>query len=161
MQRANPEAVILGALFDFAGHLRTSDIINPLSGIDGFAKKRRLECSEIPTMTWREQLDSLRDGPLPTDSDLVKDLLTLGEAFKDADPGADNHVFEVISSAAMRVRGIAALLADLTVAAETLRRYETLHRAKGTDESTAKAEVNAQLATRFEETLSKAKGGEQ
>lgn len=45
------------------------------------------------------------------------------------------------------------LLADLQEAATTLRRYETLHRAKGTDESTAKAEVNAELAARFESTI--------
>ena len=48
------------------------------------------------------------------------------------------------------------LLADLVEAASTLRRYETLHRAKGTDESTAKAEVNAELASRFESTIAKA-----
>lgn len=48
------------------------------------------------------------------------------------------------------------LLADLQVAAATLRRYEELHRAKGTDDSTAKAEVNAALATRFEATIAKA-----
>lgn len=45
------------------------------------------------------------------------------------------------------------LLADLIEAAATLRRYEALHRSKGTDESTAKAEVNAALATRFEATV--------
>lgn len=48
------------------------------------------------------------------------------------------------------------LLADLVEAAKTLRRYEELHRAKGTDESTAKAEVNAELASRFESTIAKA-----
>lgn len=48
------------------------------------------------------------------------------------------------------------LLADLREAAATLRRYEALHRAKGTDESTAKAEVNAALASRFEATIRKA-----
>lgn len=50
-----------------------------------------------------------------------------------------------------------ALLADLQEAASTLRRYETLHRAKGTDESSAKADVNAGLAARFEATIAKAK----
>jgi hypothetical protein len=45
------------------------------------------------------------------------------------------------------------LLADLIEAAATLRRYEALHRSKCTDESTAKAEVNAALATRFEATV--------
>ena len=47
------------------------------------------------------------------------------------------------------------LRGDLAEAAETLRRYETLHRAKGTDDSTAKAEANAALASRFEATLAK------
>lgn len=48
------------------------------------------------------------------------------------------------------------LLADLQEAASTLRRYEALHRAKGTAESTEKAEVNARLASRFEQNISKA-----
>ncbi len=48
------------------------------------------------------------------------------------------------------------LLADLREAAATLRRYEALHRAKGTDDSAAKAEVNAALAMRFEVTIAKA-----
>lgn len=50
------------------------------------------------------------------------------------------------------------LFDDLIEAAATLRRYETLHRAKNTEESTAKAEVNAALAARFEATIAKAKG---
>lgn len=48
------------------------------------------------------------------------------------------------------------LLADLREAAATLRRYEQLHRAKGTAESLEKAEVNAGLALRFEQTIAKA-----
>lgn len=48
------------------------------------------------------------------------------------------------------------LLADLIAAAGTLRHYESLHRAKGTAESTEKAEVNARLAARFEQTIAKA-----
>lgn len=48
------------------------------------------------------------------------------------------------------------LLADLREAAATLRRYEQLHRDKGTAESAAKAEVNAGLAARFEQTIAKA-----
>ena len=48
------------------------------------------------------------------------------------------------------------MLADLHEAAATLRRYETLHRAKGTADSDAKAEVNAALASRFEATIAKA-----
>lgn len=51
------------------------------------------------------------------------------------------------------------LLADLQESAATLRRYETLHRAKGTAEGDEKAEVNARLASRFEATIAKATGG--
>jgi hypothetical protein len=50
------------------------------------------------------------------------------------------------------------LLSDLIEAAETLRKYECLHRAKNTEESTTKAEVNAALAGRFEKTIAKARG---
>ena len=50
------------------------------------------------------------------------------------------------------------LAVDLGVAAETLRRYETLHRAKNTEESNAKAELNAELAARFEATIAKSRG---
>lgn len=49
-----------------------------------------------------------------------------------------------------------ALLVELRDAAATLRRYETLHRAKGTGDSTNKAEANAALAARFEATIAKA-----
>jgi len=45
------------------------------------------------------------------------------------------------------------LLSDLREAAKTLRTYEALHRAKGTEEGTLKAGVNAGLATRFEATI--------
>jgi len=48
------------------------------------------------------------------------------------------------------------LLADLIDAAGQLRQYEVLHRAKGTADSLAKAEVNANLAARFEQTIAKA-----
>lgn len=48
------------------------------------------------------------------------------------------------------------LFADLVIAATTLRRYEALHRAKGTSESTEKAEANAELASRFEATIQRA-----
>ena len=47
------------------------------------------------------------------------------------------------------------LLADLILAAETLRHYEALHRAKGTPESLAKAEANELLADRFERTIAR------
>lgn len=48
------------------------------------------------------------------------------------------------------------LLADLIDAAAQLRKYETLHRAKGHLE---KADVNAALAARFEATIAAAVGG--
>ena len=48
------------------------------------------------------------------------------------------------------------LLADLREAAALLRKYEGYHRAKGTEESDAKAEVNAAMAARFEATIAKA-----
>jgi hypothetical protein len=50
------------------------------------------------------------------------------------------------------------LLADLRDAAATLRRYEALHLAKGTADSTEKALVNAALAGQFEVTIAKAEG---
>lgn len=50
------------------------------------------------------------------------------------------------------------LLDGLILASTQLRKYETLHRAKGTYDSIAKAEVNAQLAARFEATIAKARG---
>ena len=50
------------------------------------------------------------------------------------------------------------LLADLIVAAAQLRTYETLHRAKNTEESTAKADVNSALAARLEATIARARG---
>lgn len=59
-----------------------------------------------------------------------------------------------------RIRAAAPeLLTDLIEAAATLRSYEAQHRAKNTAESTAKAEVNAALATRFESTIARAQGG--
>lgn len=51
------------------------------------------------------------------------------------------------------------LVADLTDAAAQLRKYETLHRAKGTPDSLEKADVNAALAARFEATIAAAVGG--
>lgn len=48
------------------------------------------------------------------------------------------------------------MLADLREAAETLRSYESHHRAKHTAESTKKAAVNAALAERLEATIEEA-----
>lgn len=53
------------------------------------------------------------------------------------------------------------LLDDLRLAAETLRRYEQAHRAKGAPEADAKAEVNALLAARFEATIAKVDGDDE
>lgn len=50
------------------------------------------------------------------------------------------------------------LFEHLTEAAAQFRKYEDLHRAKGTPDSLAKAEVNAELAERFEATLRRAGG---
>lgn len=72
---------------------------------------------------------------------------------KSAKAGQSWHAYQQYTRQADRIK---ALEADLKEAAATLRRYETLHRAKGTAESTEKAEVNAALATRFEATIAKA-----
>jgi hypothetical protein len=45
------------------------------------------------------------------------------------------------------------MLEDLKVAAGQFRKYEVLHRAKNTEDSLAKAEVNRQLAERLEGTI--------
>lgn len=50
------------------------------------------------------------------------------------------------------------LLADLVDAAALLRRYEELHRAKGTEDSNKKADVNAAMTSRFERTIAAARG---
>lgn len=71
---------------------------------------------------------------------------------------SERTICECVSSEANAklIAAVPDLLADLREAAATLRRYETLHRAKGNDDSTAKAEVNAALASRFEATIAKA-----
>lgn len=66
------------------------------------------------------------------------------------DPAIDHLALKPVYGAAPE------LMADLQQAAATLRGYEALHRAKGTTESDAKAEVNAALAARFEATIAKA-----
>lgn len=57
------------------------------------------------------------------------------------------------------IRSSPDLLNDLIDAAAQLRAYEALHRAKGTEDSLRKAEVNAALAQRFEATIAKATSG--
>lgn len=66
-----------------------------------------------------------------------------------------------LSSHSVTSAQAAALITDLSQAASTLRRYEKAHRAKGTDDSNAKAEVNAALAARFELTLENVTGHKQ
>lgn len=65
---------------------------------------------------------------------------------------------EEVEDVARLVQAAPDLLADLREATAALRRYEALHRAKGTPESKEKAEVNAALATRFEATIARATG---
>lgn len=79
------------------------------------------------------------------------------------DGGRDYHLAtvvhgdpDVLQANALLVAAAPELLGDLREAATTLRRYEALHRAKGTAESDAKAELNAALAARFEATIAKA-----
>lgn len=69
--------------------------------------------------------------------------------------GEDEPLSRAIANAKL-IAAAPELLGDLREAAATLRRYESLHRAKGTAESDAKAEVNAGLASRFEATIRKA-----
>lgn len=66
---------------------------------------------------------------------------------------------EVARANAALLLAAPALLQDLTEAAAQLRKYETLHRAKGTPDSLEKADVNAALAARFEATIAAAVGG--
>lgn len=83
-----------------------------------------------------------------------------GQRIADAFEGvmvSHRSYFECCANASL-IAAAPDLLDDLIEAAATLRRYEVLHRAKGTDESTAKAEVNAELAGRFESTIAKARG---
>lgn len=62
------------------------------------------------------------------------------------------HLRELVLVPPIKVR----LLADLKDAAAQFRKYEVLHRAKNTEDSLAKAEVNRQLAERFEATINDA-----
>jgi hypothetical protein len=63
---------------------------------------------------------------------------------------ARRAAFDVVRDADSAV---SRLTSDLALAAETLRRYERLHRDKGTPESLVKAVVNATLASQFERTI--------
>lgn len=73
-------------------------------------------------------------------------------------PGKDRWDYSEIEANAHLITSAPDLYADLKTAAAQLRKYEKLHRAKGTADSFMKAEVNAELASRFEATLAKARG---
>ena len=66
------------------------------------------------------------------------------------------EVAEIQKANARLIAAAPDLLQDLQAAAAQLRQYEALHRAKNTEDSLRKAEVNAELATRFERTIAKA-----
>lgn len=68
-----------------------------------------------------------------------------------------NEVIEAMTAMGLQNEDLAGHLATvraaLQEAATLLRKYEGYHRAKGTEESTTKAEVNAEVAGRFEKIL--------
>lgn len=74
--------------------------------------------------------------------------------FNDAQEQVVDFVYE--EADAKLIAQAPSLLADLITAAGTLRHYEALHRAKNTEDSLKKAEVNAALAARFEQAIAKA-----
>lgn len=76
--------------------------------------------------------------------------------FNDDQEQVVDYVYE--EADALLIAAAPDLLADLVDAAAQLRTYEALHRAKNTEESKAKAEVNAALAARFEVTIARARG---
>lgn len=68
-------------------------------------------------------------------------------------------IFEALTGEAPRTQMASAQLiatAPNLLAAAQLRKYETLHRAKGTADNLAKAKVNAELASRFEQAIAQA-----
>lgn len=66
--------------------------------------------------------------------------------------------FSEVHANAILMAAAPELLEALQQAAATFRKYEVLHRAKGTPDSEAKAVANAALAARFEKTIAKATG---
>lgn len=86
------------------------------------------------------------------DGGLVQEIAAIGPT------AADNGYGPQQAANATLISVAPILLADLQIAAETLRRYEGYHRAKGTPESLKKAIANQALAIRFEETIRKATG---
>ncbi|OWQ33341.1 MULTISPECIES: hypothetical protein [unclassified Pseudomonas] len=90
---------------------------------------------------------------LPTDGWMIADC---GDAMTFTEVGLVELALDVRRANARLIAQAPNLLADLVEAAAQLRKYETLHRAKATTDSLAKAEVNAELASRFEQTIAQA-----
>lgn len=90
---------------------------------------------------------------LPSDGWMIADC---GDAMTFTEVGLVELSIDLRRANARLIAQAPNLLVDLVEAAAQLRKYETLHRAKGTADSLAKAEVNAELASRFEQTIAKA-----
>jgi len=90
---------------------------------------------------------------LPSDGWMIADC---GDCVTFTEIGPAELSRELRRANAKLIAAAPLLLDDLIDAAAQLRRYEALHRAKGSDDSLAKAEVNANLAARFEQTIVKA-----
>lgn len=90
---------------------------------------------------------------LPTDGWMIADC---GDAMTFTKVGLVELALDVRRANARLIAQAPNLLVDLIEAAAQLRKYETLHRAKATTDSMAKAEVNAELASRFEQTIAQA-----
>jgi hypothetical protein len=92
------------------------------------------------------------------DSDVMRELEAVAA---DRSAGFWSQVLAVsaIRMVTQRDAKIDSLRTDLKEAARTLRRYEELHRAKNAPDSLVKAEVNAALAARFEQTLASPAAG--
>jgi hypothetical protein len=132
----------------------------PASGGRGFAmpiqKKSQTELNAAIDQLRREGASIDGDNAYKRDLlDSAVGAMTFG--VQDRHPPPPGHWAQRFWDIGREERALSeTLLVDLREAAATLRRYETLHRAKGTDDSIAKAEVNAALASRFEATIAKA-----
>lgn len=72
--------------------------------------------------------------------------------------GGEDENYETAKANAKLIAAAPDLLEALEVAAETFRRYECWHRAKGTKDSLSKAISNQALAIRLESAIAKARG---
>ncbi|MGY3014709.1 hypothetical protein ACVWZ5_000214 [Pseudomonas sp. TE6283] len=90
---------------------------------------------------------------LPSDGWMIADC---GDAMTFTEVGLVELSMDLRRANARLIAQAPNLLVDLVEAAAQLRKYETLHRAKGTADSLAKAEVNAELASRFERAIAAA-----